>query len=82
MENYISLYFISYNSTFTKYSAAESNNPQELPMDVLQQNINNGTEGERNSERTVDFTKTFNPFTPKLIMQILPTIQEENDWVV
>ena len=31
-------------------------------MDVLamQQNINNGTEGERNSERTVNFTKTFN----------------------
>ena len=24
----------------------------------------------------------FNPFNPKLIMQILPTIQEENDWVV
>ena len=62
MENYICLYFISYNSTFTKYSAAESNNPQEVPMDglAMQQNINNGTEGERNSERTVDFTKTFN----------------------
>ena len=25
---------------------------------------------------------TFNPFNPKLIMQILPTIQEENDWVM
>ena len=24
----------------------------------------------------------FNPFNPKLIMQILPTIQEENDWVM
>ena len=24
----------------------------------------------------------FNPFTPKLIIQILPTIQEENDWVM
>ena len=23
-----------------------------------------------------------NPFNPKLIMQILPTIQEENDWVM
>ena len=23
-----------------------------------------------------------NPFTPKLIIQILPTIQEENDWVM
>ena len=22
----------------------------------------------------------FNPFNPKLTMQILPTIQEENDW--
>ena len=25
---------------------------------AVQQNINNGTEGERNSEKTVDFTKT------------------------
>ena len=24
----------------------------------------------------------FNPFNPNLIMQILPTIQEENDWVM
>ena len=24
----------------------------------------------------------FNPFNPKLIMQILPTIQEENNWVM
>ena len=23
-----------------------------------------------------------NPFNPKLIIQILPTIQEENDWVM
>ena len=26
--------------------------------------------------------KEKDPFTPKLIMQILPTIQEENDWVM
>ena len=27
-------------------------------------------------------TDSINPFNPKLIMQILPTIQEENDWVM
>ena len=26
--------------------------------------------------------KGINPFNSKLIMQILPTIQEENDWVM
>ena len=28
------------------------------------------------------FKGLINPFNPKLIMQILPTIQEENDWVM
>ena len=27
-------------------------------------------------------TQSINPFNPKLIMQVLPTIQEENDWVM
>ena len=34
---------------------------------------------------TFDISKkknNINPFTPKLIMEILPTIQEENDWVM
>ena len=69
--HYISFYFISYNSTFTKYSAAESTNPQEANHDciwrrrqwiflAMQQNIYNVTEGERNSDKTVNFTKTLN----------------------
>ena len=31
------------------------------------------------SENELRFKMTFNPFNPKLIIQILPTIQEEND---
>ena len=69
-DHYISCYFISYNSTFTTYLAAESNNSQEANavsrirrrrqwmFVTMQQNVKSGTkrERERESDKTVNFT--------------------------
>ena len=66
-DHYISFYFISYNLTFTTYLAAESNNSQQANAVcisrirrrrqwmflTIQQNVNSGTERERNSDKTV-----------------------------